>query len=381
MTQSGRFYPPARQIIIYGESVQSALPRVLSDFWVRHSIFVTNSSVSKPDMPADTIRAILGDGLVRSIRNIRVGAPREDVMEVTTALRGTGIEAVIGLGGGSVAETIKAARVCLTNNIRDVEDVERLKLTSTIAPPRPYFISIPTTLSGAEYTPVAGVTDLKTGVKEAFDHPDMAPDAVILDPEMTLATPAALWLGTGLQSLDHAIETYCAQAPTPYSDATAAHAFKELHKWLPLCAKDASDLAARSACQMAGWLSIQGAAIGVPHGTSHGIAHALNAVAGIPASVSSPVILPHVLRFNEAFSAERQAYLAQTIGRQGTALGDIVAELAAELALPSRLRDIGVTREMISAIAEQAMADVRIATNIRPFTGISEMERLIKAAY
>ena len=154
-------------------------------------------------------------------------------MRVADTLRGTGIEVVIAIGGGSVVDTVKAARICLTNNVRDAADIDRLKMVTTAASPRPYLIAIPTTLSGAEFTQFAGVTDERTGEKDAFYHQDLAPDAVILDPEMTMATPGALWASTVLRALDHAIETWCARSPTPYSDATSLHAFRELMRWLP----------------------------------------------------------------------------------------------------------------------------------------------------
>ena len=58
------------------------------------------------------------------------------------------------------------------------------------------------------------------------------------------------------------------------------------------------DLEARLGCQVGGWMAIQGATIGVPHGASHGIGHALSAVTGMTHGITSCIMLPHVLRFN-----------------------------------------------------------------------------------
>ena len=42
--------------------------------------------------------------------------------------------------------------------------------------------AVSTTLSAAEFTATAGVTDVQRKVKLSFSHPRMAPVAVILDP-------------------------------------------------------------------------------------------------------------------------------------------------------------------------------------------------------
>jgi maleylacetate reductase len=315
------------------------------------------------------------------VTGIRANSPREDVMRITEALRSKGVDAVVAIGGGSVVEAVKAARICLTNNVRNAADLDRLKTVSTAASPRPYLISIPTTLSGAEYTQFTGVTDERSGVKDAFHHQDLAPDAVILDAAMTLATPPPLWASTGLRALDHAVETWCAREPTPYSDATSLYAFRVLSQWLPVTGAEPQNRDARLSCQVASWMAIQGAAIGVSHGASHGVGHALSAVTGMTHGVTSAIMLPHVLRYNLPESRERQEALTQAIGRPNEALADIVAAMVADLGLPGRLRDAGVTTAQLPAIASAALANPRVKANIRPIESEAAMMALLDAAF
>jgi maleylacetate reductase len=380
MITPGRFQPPSRQLVVYGQSVADALPMVTKDFWVMQAVIVTNSSLAGPGGLSDRISGILGDRHVNTVTGIRANSPREDVIRVAGALRSRGVDAVVTVGGGSVVEAVKAARICLTNNVRNSADLDRLKTATTAATPRPYLISIPTTLAAAEYTQFAGITDEQTGVKDAFYHQDLAPDAVILDPEMTLATPESLWLSTGLRAIDHAIETWCAREPTPYSDATSLYAARVLARWLPLTKKAPDDLEARLACQVAAWMSIQGATIGVPHGASHGIGHALSAVTGMAHGITSSIMLPHVLRYNLPDSQERQDVLASIMGRPGEELAGIVAGLVADLGLPARLRDVGVEGNQIPAIAKAALANPRVRANIRSIPTEREITGILEAA-
>ena len=108
-------------------------------------------------------------------------------------------------------------------------------------------IAIPTTLSAAEFTPTAGVTDGEKHVKEAYTHPDMAPRAVVLDPALTLATPPRLWFSTGMKAVDHAVEQLCNPERAPMGDAVAAEGLRLLSKGLAACHDDPADLEARAA--------------------------------------------------------------------------------------------------------------------------------------
>ena len=46
------------------------------------------------------------------------------------------------------------------------------------------------------------------GTKTGVYGPQLAPAGIILDAELTLATPERLWLSTGIRALDHAIGAY-----------------------------------------------------------------------------------------------------------------------------------------------------------------------------
>ncbi|PSJ65264.1 iron-containing alcohol dehydrogenase [Kumtagia ephedrae] len=379
--QIGRFQPPSRQIVVYGQPAGTALTQILKDFWATQAVLVTNTSLARPGGLADKVAAELGDACVRRVDGLAANSPRADVVRVADALRSRGIEAVVALGGGSVVETVKAARICLTNNVGDAADLDRLKRSTTAASPRPYLISIPTTLSAAEYTQYAGITDERTGVKDAFHHPDLAADAVILDPEATTATPDALWFSTGLRALDHAVETWCSPVRAPYADATALHAARMLARALSRTKAEPGDLAARLDCQIGAWMSIQGATIGISHGASHGIGHGLSAVTGMSHGITSCIMLPHVLRYNAAVNADRQAVLAEAMGRPGMPLAEVIAALVAEFGLPSRLRDAGVREEQLDAVADAALASPRVKANARPVAGKAEMMGILQAAW
>src|SRR5438270_13666935 len=134
-------------------------------------------------------------------------------------------------------------------------------------------------------------------------------------------------------------------------------------------------------CQLGAWMSMVGAQTGVTKGASHGIGHVLGGTAGVPHGYTSCVMLPHVLRFNHPVNAEKQARVADGLGRPGEPAADAVAELIAGLGLPTRLRDVGVKPEQLDFIAENSMHDRWVHTNPRKIEGAAVIRTLLDAAW
>lgn len=382
MTQTGRFTPPPRQIVLYGVPVAQALETELSRLGAKRIVLVTNTSLASPGGLADTVTAALGSRSVVRVTGVGAHSPRGDVTRIVTALREHRADVVVGFGGGSVCDAIKVACLCLSNDVTTSEDISRLR------PPGPHikaptipYVAIPTTLSAGEFTRYAGVTDEAIQRKELFWHEDAAPDVVILDPALTVATPPRLWFSTGIRALDHAVETWCSINVTPVVEATSLHALRLLVPALRACGADPTALGPRLDALIGAWLSVQGVATGVDLGASHGIGHMLGGTAGMPHGETSCVMLPHVLRYNLAVNAGRQASLAAAMGSPDTPVADTVQTLVASLGLPGRLRDANVPRELLPRIADESMHDIWIPTNPRPITESAQVLALLEAAW
>jgi maleylacetate reductase len=144
---------------------------------------------------------------------------------------------------------------------------------------------------------------------------------------------------------------------------------------------DPLDLEARLDCQLGAWMSMVGSQTGVPKGASHGIGHVLGGTAHVPHGYTSCVMLPHVLRFNHAVNADRQALVSEALGRPGDPAADVVAGLIAALGLPQTLRDVDVKPDQLDRIAELSMHDRWIHTNPRKIEGPKVIRELLDAAW
>jgi maleylacetate reductase len=241
-------------------------------------------------------------------------------------------------------------------------------------------IAIPTTLSAAEFTPIAGVTDGEKKIKEAYTHPDMAPKAVILDPELTIATPAKLWFSTGLKAVDHAVEQLCNLQRAPMGDAVAAEGLRLLAEGLPACKEEPSILVARAMCQHGMWLAISGSASGRGMGASHAIGHTLGGSYGVPHGITSCITLHAVLEWNKNYGADRQALVAKAMGRRTLPASVVVRDLVIKLGLPWRLSEVLIGASHFRDIAEHTMHDRGIRTNPRPIRNAEDIIEILELA-
>jgi maleylacetate reductase len=381
MAQSGRYSPPPIQEVIYGQDVASALAGELKRRQAERVVFVTNTSLTGPGGLGETVKASLGGACVAEVSGIRAHSPREDVVRMTKTFRDNDCDLVVGLGGGSVCDATKAACLALANGVMESNEIDNIRAPAKNAPATLPYIAIPTTLSAGEFTAYAGVTDERIPRKEVLLDASAAPDVVILDAAMTIATPPRLFFGTGMRAVDHAVETWCSINVTPITEASSLHALRILPHALARAKSHPDDLENRLACLIGAWLSIQGVSTGVDLGASHGIGHVLGGTAGMPHGETSCVMLPHVLRYNFSVNGDRQTILAEAMGDVTTSAADQIQALVASLDLPGRLRDADVTREILPTIAKESMLDMWIPTNPRPINGPEDVLPLLEAAW
>ena len=381
MVEPGIYRYPKMDGIVFGRPWTDVLSEVVARLNARRIFVLASTSLAARAALGDRLAPRLGASLAALHVGIRAHTPRDDVVSAAAAARAAHADLIVTIGGSSVTDAGKMLQLCLAADIHAAAALDpwRAALRPLLPALAVRMVSIPTTLSGAEFTALAGCTDLERRVKEAFAHPEMIPHTVILDPKITLHTPMPLWLSSGLRAVDHAVETLCAVQTQPLFEAAASRALGLLARSLPLTKRDPSDLSARLESQLGVWLSLIGPQAGAPMGASHGIGH--GGTAGVPHGLTSCIMLPHVLRWNKVVNAERQRSVAAAFGAPDADAGDLVADLVRRLELPSRLQAVGVDRAALPRIAEVSMHDRHIPTNPRRIEGLQDIMTLLEAAW
>ena len=279
----------------------SAVPGLGQQVEMRNSqrvLMLVSRTLRDNSSAIEELSKSLGDRLAGVCAKIPAHTPRPAVMEAIRQAREVDADLLVTVGGGSVIDAAKTVQLALQHGVHTEEElIEYAQFAdgssgSKAGVPgaltgnsRLRQIAIPTTLSGAEFSNNAGVTDTVKSLKEGYRASGLCPQTIIYDPALSQHTPAWLWLSTAIRSLDHAIEGYCSADCHGYLDAHFLHAMQLFAESLPATVNNPKDLQARSLSQQAVWLACCGLGT-VSHGASHGIGYILGLV-GIAASLHS----------------------------------------------------------------------------------------------
>jgi alcohol dehydrogenase class IV len=391
----GRFDFLPQDRVIYGSDSIGQLQGEVRRLGARKALIITTPEIAATKV-LERSRQVLGGLCAGTFTGVIPHVPRTMVIDAAMAARKAGADLLVTLGGGSCTDTGRATALAIAENIRNPADFDkhRADLLSggslpSITGKVPPQIAVPTTLSAAEYDAVAGITDTARKTKELYIDVQLVPKVVILDPDLTLTVPPRIWLSTGIKAIDHCVESMYSTNHHPFTDGLTYQALGMLFYGLPLSKKHPEDTAIRGQLLIASWLSMFG--IGnVNLGLSHGIAHQLGARCNVPHGITSCVMLPAVMEFNRAATADRQALVAKAAGvdiagmsseEAATRASEAVLGLIRALDLPYRLRDVGVRREDFAALADDTLKDPIVKTNPTPVTSVVQVLGLLEKAW
>jgi len=385
-------YSRLETVIQGGNAVTSLLEQVNSTGCQRVFLLASRTLLNNSGI-VDQIDAALGGRLADVFANIPAHTPRPAVLEAIGRARSCDADLLVTVGGGSVIDAAKAVQLALQQKLESEQQLldyaqfadgsrgsKAGDFTLFTEPSKLRQIAIPTTLSGAEFSNNAGVTDPVKSLKEGYRGPDLYPKTIIYDPALSCRTPDWLWLSTAIRSLDHAIEGYCSQDAHAYLEGHFLQAMRLFASSLPASCKDPENLAARSLAQQAVWLACCGLGQ-VRHGASHGIGYILGAVCGVPHGYTSCVMLPAVLQWNSEVNGDRQRVITEALGENTSSAGAAVRTLVSALGLPQTLQDVGVTRDQLPQIARLASQHPVVQRNPRVISGAEDVLEILELAW
>ena len=312
-----------------------ALAEVLAELGIRRPLLVTSSRWDSVELP-----------IAKRFAGVRPHVPKQSV---AAALAGAAeADGLVALGGGSAIDTAKA-------------------VSAEIGLP---LVSVPTTYSGAEWTPSFGIRDEERRVKGGGGGAHVR--GIVYEPELTLTLPPGETGGTALNALAHCAEALYVQGRNPAGDREALEGARLISDALPRVLARGEDLEARrtlleGACHAGAALAVAGLGLG------HAMAQALGGRYAIAHGALNAVCLPPALRFNEPVAAEEIARLADALG---AADAPARVEEFARLAGFERLRDLGVPGEELPVVAEAAAVRAGARANPRPASPADVLELL-----
>lgn len=277
------------------------------------------------------------------------------------------VEAVIGIGGGSVLDIAKLT-AALSFTEFSVDDVMGTGKISH----RPLFLAcLPTTAgTGSEVSPNAILLDEKDNMKKGIISKFLLPDITYVDPELTHTVPPAVTASTGIDALTHCIEAYANKFAHPVTDKYAAEGVQLIMGSLLDAYRDGKNAGAREKVALG---SLYGGLCLGPVNTAavHALAYPLGGEYHIPHGISNAILLPHVMRSNLPDAAEKYAKLGSGHGGENSvyvkkkALNfiDSVDQLCRDLDIPDKLSSFNVPEGDIGSLTDTALTVERLLKN------------------
>ncbi|MBV8168927.1 MAG: iron-containing alcohol dehydrogenase [Alphaproteobacteria bacterium] len=342
------------------------LPAELSNVQIMRPLIVTDKGVATAGL-VERVRATLPADMSVAVYDGTPENPTEQaVNDALRAFREQSCDGLIGLGGGSPLDLAKAVRLLATHPgpLAQYAAIEGgvARISASLAP----MIAIPTTAGTGSEVGRGALITLADGRKLGLVSPHLIPDVAICDPELTLGLPRGVTAGTGMDAIAHCIETFCSPLVNPPAEAIALDGLARASRHIERVCADGSDRQGRWEMMMA---AMEGAmAFQKGLGAVHAMSHPLGSLQAprLHHGTLNAVVLPAVLRFNHAQLTDKLPRLAQAMGlKPGTDVADAIQDLNARLGLPAGLKAMGVSADILPAMAEAAVKDHCNGTNPR----------------
>ncbi len=264
---------------------------------------------------AEALAASLGDLAAGVFSGATMHTPVEVTEQAVAAFRESGASAVVSLGGGSTTGLGKAIAV------RTGADQ----------------VVIPTTYAGSEMTDILGET--AAGEKATRRSPDIRPETVIYDVDLTLSLPVSLTVTSAMNAIAHAMEAFYAPDRNPVIELMCKDAMVAFRDGIPKLIADPKDAKARAQALYAAWCC--STALGyVQMALHHKLAHVFGGSFDTPHAETHAILLPYTTAFNEVAVPELLAPLAVVFG--GGSAGGGLWDFAKSVGSPLSLKDIGI---------------------------------------
>ena len=357
----------------FGEGVAETLPAVVAELGASKVFLMVDKDIEKFNPAAakliDQMNAAAG--ITVTLFEKPAGEPTiQMVDDAIAALKAAGSDVVVALGGGSVIDTAKAARLCaqLNTTFREFQS----KAPVYPAPTLP-LIALPTSAgTGSEVSGGSVISDPEAGRKAGIANGNLRAQVALVDPVLTYSMPPSMTANTGIDALAQAIAGIIAKCSTPIGDAIGYEAVRMMTPALVAAFKDGNDKVARAG--MASGSMMAGLTMNISDCTAeHSLGQAIGGLKHVPHGLTIGLVLVETLTREAKIVPEKMERVADAMGapqdgtKDGSRCVNAVRKILAELQFPV-LSSLGFVEGDIDELAEIALKDFFITQAPKPWS-------------
>ena len=369
--------------VVFGAGSLARLGELVAELGIRRALIVGDPGLTAVGYPKRASHIIREAGVATDyFDGVQENPTEGDCRKCADVAQKFGADGFVAIGGGSAMDCAKGANFLLTNGGRIQDYQGHNKATKPMLPS----IGVPTTAgTGSEAQSYALITDESTHMKMACGDRKAAFRVCLLDPELTATMPVRLAAITAIDAVSHAIESHVCTKANPWSHTLSRRAFGLLANAFDRAIGGKADVESRGAMLLGAHLAgmaIENAMLGI----AHSCANPMTAHYGTPHGVAIGLMLPGVIRYNSEVVSPLYSELASEdatyIGRSDAAefLASRIEGWMQRAALPARLREAGIGRDILPLLAEEASTQWTARFNPRP-VGHAELLEVYRRAW
>ncbi len=312
-------------------------------------------------------------------RSSLTGEPtEEDVLDLAAAIgerikKNAGLP-VVAIGGGSV---IDATKLALQFDASLQTSFRKIYAEGPVARPRVKLIGVETTSGTGTGVTAVAVVMRKDKIKRGIFGFNLICDEAYYDPEIAATVPPAVFAGSAMDALTHAIESYTSTIENVAADAMSLKAIKLIGENIVKGYK--GNFAAKEKVHYGNMLAGMGFS-NARLGICHALAHLIGGRFDVPHGKINAMLLPRVVEFNDS-ATDKFEDIADVLGIKRNEISSWIDSLNEEMGIPPNLSSLGGSfKKMIPRISEEALKSSLMATNPRRASA-SEIRKMLEKSF
>ena len=356
------FYNPTR--IHFGKNAMEHLPEELANFGESVLLLYGKNAIKKIGLYDEVIKILNTCGKkVTELGGIKPNPSYSQVLEGARLVRENQVDLILAVGGGSVVDCAKAISVSAYTEGDPWQKywVEFQPLDSKVVPVASILTMVGT---GSEMNGGSVITNEEVTVKEGrVFPPEVNPKFSILNPEYTYSVPKLQMVSGIFDIMSHLCEQYFSGDDDNTTDYLVEAVMKSLINSARVAIQNPEDYEARSNimwCATVALNRITGLSK-TQDWEVHGIEHQLGAYTDCPHGLGLSVISMPYYRYIYKHGLHKFVRFAKNVWNvngEGKSDDEIALEgilalenFSKELGIPSTLRELGATEDMLEKIA------------------------------
>lgn len=373
--------------IVFGEGVYRRIGEIINFHKGTKVFLITDPGIAKAGLLDKLREAIEAAGFECGVYDSVIPEPPVDsVKEIAEIVQKGRYDILVGFGGGSSLDVTKVVSVLQTND----DSIDEMVGIGNVKQPGIPTILVPTTAgTGSEVTQIAILSFPEESTKKGIVSPYLFASTALVDPSFTYSLPPHITANTGMDALVHAIEAFICLKANNVSNIFALDAIELIAGNLRSAVHNGQDKQARYNMSL-GSLEAGLAFSNASCAAVHALAYPLGATFHLPHGLSNTIMLKSVMEQNVVSCLDKFAVIAEKMGERTEDLSvreaafkaiDAMTDLANDIGVPTRLRDLDIPEEAIPQLAKDAFKQQRLLSQNPRKLSEKDIENIYRNAW